>query len=442
MRSRILLGALVATLVVLSLPAAAAALRGTLDQAATALRSDPVYSDPSAERRLSPADERRVRIAIGGDSGPVYIAVLPKRAVSEAGGDPSAALARIAREVGEPGTYAAVIGQSFRAGATAGVLPRGEAGRLADEALAANSSRGTAPVLVDFVHRVADARSNGGGSGGAGGGGGGGFPGWLLALLAIPAALFGFNRWQRRKRERAELEEVKRVARDDLVALGDDIRALDLDVQMPNADQEAKAHYGRAVECYQQAEDAFERARRPEDMERVTSLLEEGRYAMTAAKARLEGKPVPERRPPCFFDPRHGPSTTDVEWAPPGGAPRPVPVCAADAQRIQDGLEPEARKVPVDGRMVPYWNAGPAYGPWAGGFFGGGLLPGLLIGSALGGGLGFFGGMAADAAADDYGAGDAGDFGDPGDSGDFGGGLDDIGGGDFGGGDFGGGGDF
>ena len=440
MRSRILLGALVATLVVLSLPAAAAALRGTLDQAATALRSDPVYSDPSAERRLSPADERRVRSAIGGDSGPVYIAVLPKRAVSEAGGDPSAALARIAREVGEPGTYAAVIGQSFRAGATAGVLPRGEAGRLADEALAANSSRGTAPVLVDFVHRVADARRGGGGSGG--GGGGGGFPGWLLALLAIPAALFGFNRWQRRKRERAELEEVKRVARDDLVALGDDIRALDLDVQMPNADQEAKAHYGRAVECYQQAEDAFGRARRPEDMERVTSLLEEGRYAMTAAKARLEGKPVPERRPPCFFDPRHGPSTTDVEWAPPGGAPRPVPVCAADAQRIQDGLEPDARKVPVDGRMVPYWNAGPAYGPWAGGFFGGGLLPGLLIGSALGGGLGFFGGMAADAAADDYGAGDAGDFGDPGDSGDFGGGLDDIGGGDFGGGDFGGGGDF
>jgi hypothetical protein len=437
MRSRILLGALVAALLLLSLPAAAFALRGTLDRAAAALRSDPVYSDPSAERRLSPADERRVRSAIGGDSGPVYIAVLPKRAVSEAGGDPSAALARIAREVGEPGTYAAVIGESFRAGATAGILPRGEAARLAAEALAANRSRGTAPVLVDFVHRVADARSNGGGSGG--GGGGGGFPGWLLALLAIPAALFGFNRWRRRKRERAELEEVKRVARDDLVALGDDIRALDIDVQMPNADQEAKAHYARAVECYQQAEDALERARRPDDLERVTSLLEEGRYAMTAAKARFEGKPVPERRPPCFFDPRHGPSTTDVEWAPPGGAPRPVPVCAADAQRIQDGLEPEARRVPVDGRMVPYWNAGPAYGPWAGGFFGGGLLPGLLIGSALGGGLGFFGGMAAEAAAEDYGGGD---FGDPGDTGDFGGGLDDIGGGDFGGGDFGGGGDF
>ena len=33
----------------------------------------------------------------------------------------------------------------------------------------------------------------------------------------------------------------------------------------------------------------------------------------------LDGRKPPERRPPCFFDPRHGPSSRDVEWAPPGG---------------------------------------------------------------------------------------------------------------------------
>ena len=433
MRAKTFRASLLVALACLMIPAGALALRGGLDQAAERLQSDPVYVDRSAERAVSSGEEARIRRTIGGESGPVYIAVLPKRALDEAGGDASAALAQLARQVGEPGTYAAVIGDSFRAGATRGILPRGEAGALASEALEAKGGEGTAAVLEDFVRRVADARSGGGRGGSGADGGGGGFPGFLLALLAIPAALFGISRWRRRKQERAELEQVKQVARDDLVALGDDIRALDLDVQMPNADEAAKADYNRAVQCYEQADDAWERARRPEDMEQVTSLLEEGRFAMTAAKARFEGKPVPERRPPCFFDPRHGPSTTEVEWAPPGGSPRPVPVCAADAQRIQDGLDPQVRHVPVDGQMVPYWNAGPAFGPWAGGFFGGGLLPGLLIGSALGGGLGLFGGMAADAAAEDYGGGDFGDFG---------GGLDDVGGGDFGGGDFGGGGDF
>ncbi len=137
----------------------------------------------------------------------------------------------------------------------------------------------------------------------------------------------------------------------------------------------------------------------------------------------MEGRPAPERGSPCFFDPRHGPSVTDVDWAPPGGQTRTVPACAADAARVKDGFDPTMREVPVDGRMVPYWQAGPAYGPWAGGFFGGGLLPGLFIGSMLGGGFGGWdGGGEAGAAAGS----DMGDFGS---------------GGDFGGGDFGGGGE-
>jgi hypothetical protein len=213
------------------------------------------------------------------------------------------------------------------------------------------------------------------------------------------------------------------VAREDLVALGDDIRALDLDVQMPDADPEGKQHYGQAAERYTEAEQALDRARRPEDIERVTLALEEGRWAMSAAKAELAGGQAPERRPPCFFDPRHGPSVGEVEWAPPEGLPRSVPVCAADLTRLEDGIEPDARQVPVNGQMVPYWQAGAAYMPWAGGFFGGGLLPGLFIGSVLGGGLGMFGGAAADEAfapEGDFGGGDFGDFG----GGDFGGGGD------------------
>ena len=151
---------------------------------------------------------------------------------------------------------------------------------------------------------------------------------------------------------------------------------------------------------------------------------------MASAKARLEGETPPERRPPCFFDPRHGPSSRDVMWSPPYGEEREVPACAADALRVEEGEEPHTREIDWQGRRVPYWQAGGAYGPFAGGLFGGfggGLLPGLLIGSMLGGAMNP--GMA-------YGqdAGDGGGFG----GGDFGGG--DFGGGGFGGGDFGGGG--
>ncbi len=168
-----------------------------------------------------------------------------EQALDAAGGDAGAAL-RIALEVREPGTYAVIVGSQFRAGATGGVLPQGEAGRLATEAFEARRSQGVDAVLADFVERVADERRAGaaGGRGGRDGGGGGG-GGFLLLLLGIPLAIFGVSRMRRRRAERAQLAEVKEFARDDLVALGDDIRALDLDVEMPDVDPAAKRDYAR-----------------------------------------------------------------------------------------------------------------------------------------------------------------------------------------------------
>jgi hypothetical protein len=250
------------------------------------------------------------------------------------------------------------------------------------------------------------------------------------------------------RRER-EWEEVRGSAQEDLVALGDDIRSLDVDIQMPNVSADAKQRYEQALEAYQRASDVFDRAKRPEDLAPVSETLEEGRYAMAYAKALLEGRPPPERRPPCFFDPRHGPSTEDVEWAPPGGASRPVPACAADAVRIKEGFAPHGRQVEVNGRPTDYWNAPRHYGPWAGGYFngfgGGGLLNTLLIGSALGAGLGLGEGLVGDLfGGDGDGDGDRGDGdgdgdgdrgdgdgGDWGDGGGFGGDGGDFGGGDF-----------
>ena len=419
-----------------------------LDDAAAALRANPVYVDPRAERAISDAEAGRLRERIASaDAGPLYLAILPGSAADVAGGDPDRALVLLARRVGEPGTYVGLIGGALRAGATDGILPEGQAGRLAADALRAQRDDGTTAVLTTLVDRVGEARAEMG-SGGArsaddrGGGGGSGL--FLLALLGIPAAFLfvGARRRKRQaqRRERDELAELKAFTRDDVIALGQDIRDLDIDVEMPNTPAAARDDYARALERYEEADTAWEQARHPADLERVASLLEDGRHAIACTRARIEGRPPPERRPPCFFDPRHGPSTDDVEWAPDGGAPRPVPVCAADAQRLDDGEEPHIRRV----GGAPYWDAGPQYMPWATGFFGGGLVPGLFFGSMLGAGFGmfgspFFGGGAwaspGESGGGDFGGGEfgGGDFG----GGDFGGGG--FGGGDFGGGDFGGG---
>jgi hypothetical protein len=409
-----------------------------IDHAIQGLRSSPVYVDPRSGNVLSADDARRIADEIEKrNAGPMYIVVLPGSAAHAVGGDPVGVLREIQSQLGRPGVYAGIIGTHFRAGATGGILPRGEAAKLATEAFSAHQNEGAAAVLMDFADRVGAARNGGGSSGDGGGSSGAGG----LILLGVVGAGIAAVALTRRRRKREELEEVKRIARDDLVALGDDIRALDVDVAMPNANQDAKNHYNEAVDIYQRAEQGLDAARRPEDLEPVSSELERGRFEMQSAKALLEGKTPPERRAPCFFDPRHGPSVRMVDWAPPGGTPRPVPACAADAARVEEGLDPNVREVEYAGRQVPYWAAPPAYTPFFGGFYGGfgggGFLPGLLIGEMLGGGFGGWGdpGSGGDGSSDD------GDFGDGG-LGDFGGDGGDFGGGDFGGGDFGGGGDF
>src|SRR5215207_11298606 len=178
--------------------AAPAQAQAGLGEAAQALRDSPLYVDQDAERALSGREQARLRDLIAkSGAGPIYIAVLPGSARDEAGGDPTAALREIARELREPGVYAAVIGDSFRAGSVGVDVP---AGQLAGEALDAHASDGTYSVLADFVRRVADVRAGGGSSGG--GGGGGGFPVVLLLLLALPLGVFALSR--RRQRMGAE----------------------------------------------------------------------------------------------------------------------------------------------------------------------------------------------------------------------------------------------
>ncbi len=410
-----------------------------LQAVAQALGTDPLYvaEDPLEPISDREADELRALIDRA-NAGPVYLVFLSRRELNAGGGDEGAALSQIVQARQEPGVYAAVGDGSFRAGATGdtqfdeGVVPQ-----LANDAVEVRGGEGAFAVVREFLENLRTAAADGGQAPGPsiGEGGAGGLA--LLGVIAVGGGAFALTRSRRRRKEESEhAAELAETAREDLIALGDDIRALDLDVEMPGADAQAKEQYGLAVERYDQAERALDRAKRPEDFAQIAEALEEGRFAMSVAKARFAGLPAPERRPPCFFDPRHGPSVTEVDWAPAGGQPRPVPVCQADAVRIESGEEPMTREVLAGGRRVPLYDAPAYYSPYAGGFFGGfsGFQPGLLFGSVLSSALtpgpvigGGFGG---------YESGGGGDFGGGFDLGDFGGGGF-GGGGDFGGGDFG-----
>jgi hypothetical protein len=273
--------------------------------------------------------------------------------------------------------------------------------------------------------------------------------GWILILVVLGLFLVAAMSSRRNtaralEQQRAELEPVRELADEDVTALGTELQALDIDLAGQPLDAGARADYQRALDAYEAAKVAVARISRPDEIRNVTQILEDGRYAMACVRARVAGEPLPARRPPCFFDPRHGLSVEDVEWAPPGGAPRQVPACALDAQRVRAGAEPHTRQVLVGTQRLPYYAGGPAYAPYAAGYFGGGmnmLFTGLMVSSLLSPGWGMgFDGYGGGYDGDGYDGGDGGGYdggdgggGDAGDGGGFGG---DFGGGDFG--DFGG----
>jgi hypothetical protein len=389
---------LVAVLLLLA-AAPAAVARSELGRAGAAVPTDQVYVSP--QLRVTPQITDKLTAAAKQEAPDrVFVALL--------GGSPGLtaedAVSQLRDRVGKPGAYAVYVNGSFKTTGSQEALDAGNA------AFAAHRMEGPLAVMRDFIARVGSGDDGGGGGGGAG-------VVILLGAVVVGGGALLLARRRRREREDAEFAEVKDRARDEVVALGEDISALDLDVRRAGLPDATRSDYETAVNAYDRADTAWEQARRPEDLAPVGAALEEGRWAMESTRARLEGRESPERRPPCFFDPRHGPSSRDVEWAPDGGAPRPVPACEADAQRVERGLMPESREVTLGGRTMPYYAAGPMYAPFMGGFFGGGLLPGLLIGSALD-----WDGPGFDAGGGDFGGGD------------FGGG--DFGGGDFGGGDF------
>jgi len=210
----------------------------------------------------------------------------------------------------------------------------------------------------------------------------------LAGLVAVAVAAGRSSKRRELVRRESELAPVKRLAEEDVTALGVELQDLDVDLAGEQLDPGANADYQRALDAYESAKVAAAGLSRPEDVKHVTEILEDGRYAMACVRARVDGRPLPTRRPPCFFDPRHGLSVADVPWTPPGGASRDVPACALDVERVRAGAEPDIRKVMVGSRRVPYWQGGRAYQPYAAGYFGNfGPMEWMFMGMLFSGGF-------------------------------------------------------
>ncbi|MEW2489072.1 hypothetical protein [Streptomyces sp. NPDC048411] len=368
-------------------PTRAHAASGT-GEVAEALKKSPVYVDPQAEDQLAKADAEALAKKIEDADKPVFVAVLP-----EAGQFPKETVLKDVRSLtGITGVYAIRLGDGFNAGADAQVMPRSAVDNLKG-AVKRSAPADVKAQLNSFVDQaLQQAKGSAPSSWAESDEEGSGATGLLVAggvLVAGGAGAYALYRQSKRKkekRERAELEALRVVVDEDITAFGEELDRLDFSPSEPGATDDMRQDYTHALDAYDRAKVQMAGATRPHEAQPVTETLEQGRFALATLAARRTGAPLPEHRLPCFFDPRHGPSATDVQWAPHGGTARPVPACSADAARVAAGEEPQTRMVQAGHGTQPYWNAGPAYAPWAGGYFGGAgsMLGGLLVGTMLG----------------------------------------------------------
>ncbi|TCC53001.1 hypothetical protein E0H75_04485 [Kribbella capetownensis] len=135
-------------------------------------------------------------------------------------------------------------------------------------------------------------------------------------------------------------------------------------------DRDTRRNYVGAQQAYAAARGALAELQGNEAVHAATEAVATGQYELVCARARLAGEPVAERRVPCIFDTRHGPSIADVLWSQSDHAR--LPACAEDAARLEAGDEPLIREVEYTGLRMPYWQVGAAFAPYATGYFGSG----------------------------------------------------------------------
>ena len=131
---------------------------------------------------------------------------------------------------------------------------------------------------------------------------------------------------------------MKKLAFEDITALGVELQELDFDLSGSELDEGQRADYQRALDAYESAKTAGDTITEPEHIRHVTEILEDGKYAIACVRARVAGEPLPPgvrrasstRGTACPWPTSRGPRRAarratypPARWTPSGSVPVP-----------------------------------------------------------------------------------------------------------------------
>jgi hypothetical protein len=301
-------GALVLMAVAALGAAADASAAATAREVAAALRSDPVFVDDSQSGLLTVPQRGQLRLRIvDADIGRIQIAVVAPESAERAGGLRELANAIDQAMPGRRGSLLVTTGSRFHVVTSHAVVNPTAAAISA--AVESHRDEGLDAQLLAAVDGIAQvdpgaerdlnnpppsAPATPGPSNLDDDIGEGVRIGLLIvaAAIALPfligtvALLMALRRRRAAALDRERLDEGD--TRDGLLALGEELEALDLDVDMPNASPRGREEYERALNLYERANRLLSKDDPSEvEMYEARRAIEEGRNRLAAARAAL-----------------------------------------------------------------------------------------------------------------------------------------------------------
>jgi hypothetical protein len=303
-----LLVAVLATALTGAVVPAAASAASTAREVAASLRSDPVFVDESQSGLLTVPQRGELRLRIvDADIGRIQIAVVAPESAQRAGGLGALANAIDQAMPGRRGSLLVTTGTGFHVVTSHAVVnPTAAAVRAAVES---HRDEGLDAQLLAAVDGIAEvdpgaerdlnvpppsAPATPGPDDFSDDIGEGVRIGVLLvaAAIALPFLIGTIVFLMALRRRRAAVHDREQIdegdARDQLVALGEELQALDLDVDMPNASPRGREEYQRALDLYDRANRLLLKDDPSEvELYEARRSIEEGRERLAAARDAL-----------------------------------------------------------------------------------------------------------------------------------------------------------
>ncbi|WP_067433984.1 hypothetical protein [Nocardioides jensenii] len=352
-----------------------------LDQVAIELAQPGLYVDPEvSESDFSRAEAARLGELAAKADGPVRIAVIPVARIrpDDSDRDSSYVSSQVAYtgvelagqiydRVGSDGTYAVLVdassqsaGRSFYAGQWAEDGPTYDVEGAAEDAISC-CAPGYASMVEEFISESQDVQHS--------------FWWWaawicgpIAALIAAVKGIKVLGRRRRSARGQAEIVDVLRAPlNEEVIEISAVVSALPPAGGDPDSDLSVATL--KVLDLVEAARHRLDALKTGQDATEITSRLADARYQLTAIEALRAGRKAPDRTPPCFFDPRHGPSSVAAEYAPEGGAERQVHACRACADMVAAEQQPPIRMIEKAGRLRFYWELDMASKPYLDGYW-------------------------------------------------------------------------